>query len=55
MQKDDLIMCALQEHIIWSARQWAIGKKVVNRLSMALEPLQPGAKLASQPKESNYS
>lgn len=27
MQEDDLIMRAMQKHIIWSARQWKIEKK----------------------------
>lgn len=28
MQEDNLIMCAMQEHVVWSAWQWEKGKKV---------------------------
>lgn len=28
MQEDNLIMCAMQEHVVWSARQWKKGKTV---------------------------
>ena len=50
MQEDYLVMRAMQEHVVWSARQWRRGKKEQSTAGAWQNSSQVELSLLSSPK-----